>query len=81
MFTLVLAQILHARFAIPGALFGGLVLYTVLNTMLPSLVLKQTFDIDPLDASEAPPNPEDAIDPERLSRAGSTPPSSPPAPS
>ena len=80
-FTLVLAQILHARFAIPGALFGGLVLYTVLNTMLPSLVLKQTFDIDPLDASEAPPNPEDAIDPERLSRAGSTPPSSPPAPS
>ena len=80
-FTLVLAQILHARFAIPGALFGGLVLYTVLNTMLPSLVLKQTFDIDPLDASAAPPNPEEAIDPERISRAGSTPPSSPPAPS
>lgn len=79
-FTLVLAQILHARFAIPEALFGGLVLYTVLNTMLPSLVLKQTFDIDPLDARSAPPNPEDAID-ERLSRAGSTPPSSPPAPS
>lgn len=60
-FTLVLAQILHARFHIPGALFGGLVLYTVLNTMLPSLLLKQTFDIDPLDASEAPPNPEDAL--------------------
>ncbi|HEY0309953.1 MAG TPA: cation:proton antiporter [Luteimonas sp.] len=79
-FTLVLAQILHARFAIPEALFGGLVLYTVLNTMLPSLVLKQTFDIDPLDGRAAPPNPEDAID-ERLSRAGNTPPSSPPAPS
>ena len=80
-FTLVLAEILHARFHIPGALFGGLVLYTVLNTMLPSLVLKQTFDIDPLDASEAPVNPEDVIDPARLNRAGSTPPSSPPAPS
>ena len=34
-------------------------LYTVLNTMLPSLVLKQTFDIDPL--ADAPPyqHPED----------------------
>src|SRR5690606_11607099 len=27
-FTLVIAEVLHARFAIPGALFGGLVLYT-----------------------------------------------------
>lgn len=80
-FTLVLAQILYARFDIPGALFGGLVLYTVLNTMLPSLVLKQTFDIDPLDATAPPPNPEDAIDPARLNPSGNTPPSSPPAPS
>ena len=58
-FTLVIALILFERFALPGPLFGGLVLYTVLNTMLPSLVLKQTFDIDPL--ADAPPyqHPED----------------------
>ena len=60
-FTLVLAEILHAQFEIPGALFGGLILYTVLNTMLPSLLLNQTFDIDPLDARQAPAHPEDAI--------------------
>lgn len=74
-FTLVIAEVLHARFAIPGALFGGLVLYTVLNTMLPSLVLRQPFDIDPLEAGRAAPHPED------LSPSGNTPPSSPRAPS
>jgi Kef-type K+ transport system membrane component KefB len=58
-FTLVIAQILYERFQLPGPLFGGLVLYTALNTMLPSLVLKQTFDIDPL--ADVPPyqHPED----------------------
>ena len=60
-FTLVLANILHARFDLPGVLFGALILYTVLNTMLPSLLLNQTFDIDPLDARQAPAHPEDAI--------------------
>ena len=48
-FTLVLAEILHARFAISGALFGGLILYTVFNTMLPSIILRETFDIDTRD--------------------------------
>lgn len=38
-FTLVLIQILREQFAVDEALLGGLVLYTVLNTMLPSLVL------------------------------------------
>ena len=71
-FTLVIAEVLHARFAIPGALFGGLVLYTTLNTMLPSLLLRQPFDIDPLDAGEPWRHPED------VSPSGSTPPSSPP---
>ena len=68
----VIAEVLHARFAIPGALFGGLVLYTTLNTMLPSLLLHQPFDIDPLDAGEPWRHPED------VSPSGSTPPSSPP---
>ena len=70
--TLVIAEVLHERFAIPGALFGGLVLYTTLNTMLPSLLLHQPFDIDPLDAGEPWRHPED------VSPSGSTPPSSPP---
>src|SRR5690606_34975963 len=65
-FTLVIAEVLHARFALPGALLGGLVLYTVLNTMLPSLVLRQPFDIDPLEAGRAAPHPED------LSPSGNT---------
>ena len=73
-FTLVIAEVLHARFAIPGALFGGLVLYTTLNTLLPSLVLRQPFDIDLLDA-------ETAEAPEAVSPSGNTPPSSPRAPS
>ncbi|MDG6347704.1 cation:proton antiporter [Luteimonas sp. 8-5] len=71
-FTLVIAEVLHSRFAIPGALFGGLVLYTTLNTMLPSLVLRQPFDIDPLDAGKPWRHPED------VSPSGNTPPSSPP---
>ncbi len=47
-FTLVLASILHARFAIPDALFGGLILYTILNTLVPSLLLRTPFDVDPV---------------------------------
>jgi Kef-type K+ transport system membrane component KefB len=48
-FTLVLAEVLRTRFALSGPLFGGLILYTALNTMLPSVVLRQVFDIDPLE--------------------------------
>lgn len=48
-FTLVLAEILHQRFAISGALFGGLILYTVLNTMLPSFILREIVDLDTRD--------------------------------
>lgn len=47
-FTLVLASILHAQFAISGALFGGLILYTIINTLVPSLLLRSPFDVDPV---------------------------------
>ena len=47
-FTLVLAEILHSRFGISGALSGALILYTTLNTLLPSLVLRMPFDVDPI---------------------------------
>jgi Kef-type K+ transport system membrane component KefB len=39
-FTLVLAQILHKHFHIPDALYGGLLIYAFVNTLLPSLLLR-----------------------------------------
>ncbi|MGD9904782.1 MAG: cation:proton antiporter [Vicinamibacterales bacterium] len=39
-FTLVIAELLRDSFAATPALFGGLVLYALVNTLLPSLVLK-----------------------------------------
>jgi Kef-type K+ transport system membrane component KefB len=39
-FTLVLAQILRERFAVSEAVFGGLIVYAVVNTMIPGLLLK-----------------------------------------
>lgn len=56
-FTLVLAEILHSRFGLSGTLTGALVLYTTLNTLLPSLLLRAPFDVDPLQpatGAEAP---------------------------
>ena len=58
-FTLVLATILHERFAISDALMGGLLLYAALNTLLPSLVLRTTFDIAPPPTGETTPQPPD----------------------
>jgi len=46
-FTLVLATILRDRGAISDALFGGLLLYAGLNTMLPSFILRASFDVAP----------------------------------
>lgn len=39
-FTLVIAEILRERFELPPWLFGGLVWYTVLNTLIPGLILR-----------------------------------------
>jgi Kef-type K+ transport system membrane component KefB len=39
-FTLVLAEILKERFAVPSHVFGGLIVYAVVNTIVPGLVLK-----------------------------------------
>jgi len=61
-FTLVIATILHARFGLSDMLFGALILYTTLNTLLPSLVFRQPFDIDPLDVRGLA-HPEDRIEP------------------
>jgi Kef-type K+ transport system membrane component KefB len=39
-FTLVIAEILRDRFAISQVLFGGLVTYTLANTLLPGFILR-----------------------------------------
>lgn len=59
-FTLVIATILHSQFALSGMLFGALILYTTLNTLLPSLVLRSPFDVDPIPAGISP-HPEDRV--------------------
>jgi Kef-type K+ transport system membrane component KefB len=51
-FTLVLAGILRDRFGIAPELFGGLVIYTILNTMLPGIVLQAPPPV--FDAPELP---------------------------
>lgn len=48
-FTLVLAQILRERFEAPPHIFGGLVVYALVNTVIPSVVFRL-----PLPAFEAP---------------------------
>lgn len=45
-FTLVLATILSERYYIDNQLFGGLLVYAALTTMLPSLILKKPVSLD-----------------------------------
>ncbi|MDP1765497.1 MAG: cation:proton antiporter [Methylotenera sp.] len=45
-FTLVLATILHERYDISDTLFGGLLVYAALTTMLPALVLNKSVSLD-----------------------------------
>jgi Kef-type K+ transport system membrane component KefB len=57
-FTLVLTQILREGFTVPPPLLGGLVLYTVLNTMLPALTLRAALPVfEEPEAPEAEPSP------------------------
>lgn len=51
-FTLVLASILRGRGAISDPLFGGMLLYAALNTLLPSFVLRAPFDVAPSPLAE-----------------------------
>ena len=52
-FTLVLAAIMRERFAISPVLFGALLLYAALTTLLPSLVFRTPFDVDPVEQEPA----------------------------
>jgi Kef-type K+ transport system membrane component KefB len=60
-FTLVLASILHERFHISDALYGGLLIYAGMSTLVPSIVLAKPVDFDPLPVSSR--FPDDAIAP------------------
>ncbi|MEZ4846753.1 MAG: cation:proton antiporter [Bdellovibrionota bacterium] len=40
-FTLVLVDILRTQFAAPPVMLGALIFYTIINTMLPSIILKE----------------------------------------
>jgi hypothetical protein len=43
---LVLANILHERYGISDTIFGGLLVYAALTTMLPALVLNKSVSLD-----------------------------------
>lgn len=45
-FTLVIATILHNRFGISDALYGGLLLYAGISTLLPSFILAKPIKLD-----------------------------------
>lgn len=62
-FTLVLASILRERFQISDAIYGGLLIYAGVSTILPSLVMTKSVDFDLLpDLAELP---HDAAAPKR----------------
>lgn len=57
-FTLVIAQILRERFNAPTYLFGGLIIYALVNTLIPSFVFRtpppefETPEVPPLEDEE-----------------------------
>jgi Kef-type K+ transport system membrane component KefB len=53
-FTIVIAEILQERFALPSDLFGALIVFTIANTLLPGFVLR--VPAPAFDAPEAPPS-------------------------
>jgi Kef-type K+ transport system membrane component KefB len=53
-FTLVLAAILRERFAVSDTLYGALLVYAALTTVLPSLALSRSFDLDVTDLNVPP---------------------------
>jgi len=65
-FSLVCAELLRDKFIVPGYLIGGVVFYTILNTMLPGIVLKvppPSFENPHLDPPPAASSVRDASPP------------------
>ena len=57
-FTLVIAEILRDRFSVPQPIFGGLILYTLANTLLPGFILRV---VPPAESGVDVPVPEMAL--------------------
>jgi Kef-type K+ transport system membrane component KefB len=57
-FTLVIAEILRDRFGVPQAVFGGLIIYTLANTLLPGFILRV---VPPAESEVDVPVPEMAL--------------------
>ena len=53
-FTLVIASILYEKFFISDTLFGGLLVYAAITTLLPSFVLKKPLSLDVLGVDNPP---------------------------
>ena len=52
-FTLVIAEILRDTFAVPRPIFGGLIIYTLANTLVPGFALRlPAAELDVWHASE-----------------------------
>jgi Kef-type K+ transport system membrane component KefB len=66
-FTLIIAEILRERFSITPAIFGGLVVYTLANTLIPGLALR--LPAPGFEALHAP----EVMSPEELRQAESSP--------
>ncbi|UKE47995.1 cation:proton antiporter [Xanthomonas cerealis] len=79
-FTLVLAGILRERFAIADALFGALLLYAALSTLLPSLLFRMPFDVDPVEAAPLPAAPAQGLPKAPAAQDPPRPPVDPPRP-
>ncbi|MDZ7630231.1 MAG: cation:proton antiporter [Gemmatimonadaceae bacterium] len=65
-FSLVLAEILRDQFGIPDYIFGAIIVYTVVNTILPGLVLGRSLpELDVLDEVGTPLESQAYAEPER----------------
>lgn len=62
-FTLVIASILHEQFSLSDDLYGGLLVYAGISTMLPSLILPGFVEPDLADADIDPPMPQQIAQP------------------
>jgi len=67
-FGLVIATILRERFMVDAMLFGGIVLYTLLTTIIPAVVLRS--QVPDFAAPHAPPLDEEINVPGEPSEAG-----------
>lgn len=62
-FTLVLATILRERFHVSDVIYGALLVYAGMSTMLPSILMSKAADFDLLRADDKLPDPPETAEP------------------